>query len=499
MEERNHENGFSNGNRSGTTRDLAAVLFRRRRLIGLSFAGMFLGVVLVAVVYVANHYEAHLKIMVNHDRSDPVVTPEVSNQLQVTNESATEEDLNSEVELLKSRDLLEKVVVATGLDQQKSIADLLHLGSRDQKKRVAKAVLNLGKDLNVEALKKTHVVEVTYPSSDPQLAANVLTTLSKLYLEKHVEVHRPAGTLNFFEQETRNYQKGLADAEEQLVGFSKNTQSVSAALERDVAVQKLADFTATLMTTKSTIVETEQRIKDLEAQLQATPARSTTLDHTTDAFLLLQQDKSALLTLELKRTELLTKFDASYPLVQEVDKEIAETKAAIAEAETSPTRDQSTDRDPTWELLREELAKSKADLATMKGREAATAAAVRNYQQSTVQMNQAALAQGDLLREAKADEDNYLLYLHKQEEARISDALDTRRIVNVAVAEPPTVPALPAISPWLFTLLGGLLAAAVSVVLAFAAEYLDTSLRTPDQVAELLDVPVFASIPKNGH
>lgn len=506
MEERAHENGgngYANGNgarSSSTVRDLVAIVFRRSRLIGLSFTGMFLGVVFVAGLFVANHYESHMKIMVKHERADPVVTPEASNQLQLNTDTVTEEELNSEAELLKSQDLLEKVAVATGLDQKKSIADVLFpVGKGDARTRTAKAVQRLAKELNVEQLKKTHLIEVSYPSSDPQLAANVLTTLSKLYLEKHLEVHRPAGALNFFEQETRQYQKGLAEAEERLASFNKNEQAVSAPLERDIAVQKLADFGATLMTTKAAISETEQRIKDLQGQLAATPARSKTVDHSSDAYLLLQTDKSTLLNLELKRTELLTKFDPSYPLVQEVDKEIAETKAAIIEHENAPTRDQSTDRDPTYELLREELAKAKADLATLKGREAGTAAVIQRYQESTVQLDQKAIAEQSLLREAKADEENYLLYLRRQEEARISDALDSRRILNVAVAEAPTAPALPATSPWMFALLGGILSAVVSLVLAFAAEYFDTSLRTPDQVTELLEAPVFASIPKNGN
>jgi len=38
---------------------------------------------------------------------------------------------------------------------------------------------------------------------------------------------------------------------------------------------------------------------------------------------------------------------------------------------------------------------------------------------------------------------DYLLYLHKQEEARISDALDRQRISNVVVAEAATVPFKP--------------------------------------------------------
>jgi len=59
------------------------------------------------------------------------------------------------------------------------------------------------------------------------------------------------------------------------------------------------------------------------------------------------------------------------------------------------------------------------------------------------------------------------------------------------------VPALPANSPWLTVLLGGILAAMVSVSLAFAAEYLDDSFHTPDEVKEFLNVPVFAAIPRD--
>ena len=44
------------------------------------------------------------------------------------------------------------------------------------------------------------------------------------------------------------------------------------------------------------------------------------------------------------------------------------------------------------------------------------------------------------MREAKANEDNYLLYLHKREEARIEEALDRTRILNVGMVEQPTDP-----------------------------------------------------------
>ena len=49
--------------------------------------------------------------------------------------------------------------------------------------------------------------------------------------------------------------------------------------------------------------------------------------------------------------------------MQEAEQEVAQAKAAIAEAERAPYVNDETDRDPTFELLREDLAKNEADLA----------------------------------------------------------------------------------------------------------------------------------------
>ena len=119
---------------------------------------------------------------------------------------------------------------------------------------------------------------------------------------------------------------------------------------------------------------------------------------------------------------------------------------------------------------------------------------VASYEQQASVLDRQESVEQDLERKKKAQEDNYLLYQRKQEEARISNALDRSRILNVAVAEPAVVPDLPSRSH-LFSLVVGLLAAiAASVASATTAEYLNPSLKTPVDVVEYLDVPVLASI-----
>jgi uncharacterized protein involved in exopolysaccharide biosynthesis len=108
------------------------------------------------------------------------------------------------------------------------------------------------------------------------------------------------------------------------------------------------------------------------------------------------------------------------------------------------------------------------------------------------------MVQHDLERAQKLTEENYQLYLRKQEEVRISNELDRQRIVNVAVIERAEVPTDPyGTSKIIIVLAGGLLAGLASFGLAFAVNHLDPTFRTPDELGAFLNVPVVAALPKN--
>jgi uncharacterized protein involved in exopolysaccharide biosynthesis len=262
-----------------------------------------------------------------------------------------------------------------------------------------------------------------------------------------------------------------------------------------MTLQKLNDFSATLETTRAEMASTEQRIRDLEKQLGTTPDRLTTQVRESDDAQTLEKMKSTLMSLELKRTELLTKYQPSYRLVQEVDKQIADTRASIEAEHDKPIKEQTTDQNPTYSWIRTELAKAKSDYSALQARAAATQTIVTLYQQQAKTLEEKGLIQQDLLRTAKTNEENYLLYQRKQEEARMAEALDVRRILNVAIAERPNVPLVPTNSQLILAMVGILLSATVSLGVVFAAEYMDNSFRTPSEVVSELNIPVLASVP----
>ncbi len=476
-----------------TLRDVVAVLFRQRRPLIISFFLVLLAVALSGVLRPS--YKSEMKLLVRRERMDPIVTSQSNAPAQVAQEEITESELNSEVELIGSSDSLRKVVLANGLqNNQRSLRSLF--GQFNEQMRIEKAVRLLSDQVKAEPLRKTSMIVVSFESGDPQLSERVLNSVAGSYLEKHLQMHRPGGEFKFFDQETEQLRKELGSAESQLTDFTQKNGVVSAQLERDLTLQKANDLDASLSQSEAAIAETNRRIQTLEQQRTTIPARTVTQLKSADNAQLLQQMKSTLLQLELKRSELLAKFEPTYRPVVDLEKQIGETRAAIAGEKDAPVRDETTDQNPPYQWVQSELAKARTDLSGLQARATAQRAALDRYRRGARSLQQAAIVQQGLQRTVKAEEDNYLLYLRKQEEARMNDALDRGGILNVVMAEPPTTPALPSRSILSYSLLGLLLAFTGSIGLAFAADFMNSSFRTPDDVTTFLGSPVLASIPK---
>src|ERR1700679_1320437 len=95
---------------SPTMRELAMVLFRQRRLF-LGVSGL---VFALAVVYALAglSYRAQLRVLVRRGRSDPPVAAQENAPPDFSHVEVTEEELNSEVELLKDDDVMRRVAEA---------------------------------------------------------------------------------------------------------------------------------------------------------------------------------------------------------------------------------------------------------------------------------------------------------------------------------------------------------------------------------------------------
>lgn len=473
-----------------TLRDVAAVFFRHKRLLVTSFVVLAAVGILYSALFPS--YQAEMKILVRRGRIDPAITPTPSPSPAFEHDEITEEELNSEVELLRDGDILREVVVKTGLAHPTWFSRLTR---RSDDERAEKAVRRLAKRLEVQPVRKSRLITVSYSSLDPQRSDAVLESLAHAYLAKHAEIRRPAGQQSFFEEQAEKSRQRLEHAQADLIAFTRREGVDSAGLERDLTLQKLSDAEAAELGVVSAMAEVSERDRSLAAKLRDLPEKRVIQIRNADNPELLGKMKSKLLDLELRRTELLTKFQPSYRLVQEVDEQIAQAKAAIEAEDLKPLRDETTQDNPEYQWAHSERLKAQVELAALQEKATIARRQVVEYRADADRLEERAIVQHDLEEKVKSAEQEWRLYVNKREEARIGDALDEDGVLNVAIAEEPRAPALPVWSLWMAACAWFVGAGVFSSGVVFVKDYFDPTFRTPEEVFAVLGTPVLASLP----
>jgi uncharacterized protein involved in exopolysaccharide biosynthesis len=474
-----------------TLRDFTAAMFRQLHVIGVCW--VFLSAAVVAAVLMSpSFYQSEMKVLVTRERADSQVSaaPGAGSTLS---QDPSEPELNSEVELLTSHDLLEQVAMDAGLVDKEALAKK---DEQERTRELGEAVDRLRGGLGVSPIRRSWMIAITYVAGDPQRARHVLDTLGRLYLAKHLAVRRPAGAYQFFSDQTAASAEQLNQAQAKLQQFADRTHVVSAGVQRDIVIQRLAEFEALQRQTETAAGEASRRIVALQSERASTPERRLGSQRTGDAAGLVQEYQGRLLTLQLKRGELLQKFTPQYRMVVEIDEQIARIRDALDEARRETTKEQTTEENPTIQWLEQEIARIRTERASLETRAALLKGTVQEYRAKAQQLDLDDAEQKALGRDVKSAEEKYLLYQRKQEEARISDALDHTRIANVAIAQRATTPSRAQRTAGLWLIPIGLFASlALGIGAGLVKDKLSSSIRTPDELESAIDLPVLAWVP----
>src|SRR5437016_6212066 len=257
------------GNNPISLRDGAGALFRRRALVLFMFFAVVTGTILVTLL-LPNRYDSRMKILVKNQRVDVAITAEATSGLNsptVENE-VSENQINSEIELLTSKDLLTQVVKETGLANNET--DLFGRAPAEAV-RVETAVNRLAKDLSITPVRKANIITVSYSSNSAQLSAAVLKKIGDLYLEKHLKLHHPAGASDFFKDKADEYEAQLKQSERQLTDFQQSNNLVVRSQQKELTLQKTAEAKAKMLEADAALSEATNRIARVEQQRGALP------------------------------------------------------------------------------------------------------------------------------------------------------------------------------------------------------------------------------------
>ncbi|HXP05381.1 MAG TPA: Wzz/FepE/Etk N-terminal domain-containing protein, partial [Stellaceae bacterium] len=177
-----------------TTRELLSILFRERLKLVLVFVGLC-ALVIGYSYLLTPYYEATTRLLVKtgrefQTRSDP-------NQPVVAVPSSTKQEIvNSEIQILTSRDLAQAVIDRIG-------ADKLYPGATAET-----AVRNFQSDLKVTPVEQADVIDVSYKNRDHDTAVAALNAVVELYQQKHAEMFADP-RYKFLDVPTKQYQDQL--------------------------------------------------------------------------------------------------------------------------------------------------------------------------------------------------------------------------------------------------------------------------------------------------
>jgi uncharacterized protein involved in exopolysaccharide biosynthesis len=352
------------------------------------------------------------------------------------------------------------------------------LGLTNRKPELAQAVDPVAaflKAVTVEPVRNTRLVEIRVEDPDPKLAADIANALARAYVSQTMELKLAAArdALTWLTTHVTDLKTKVNESEAALQQYRERAGIVSLEEKQNLTVKKLAEFNSAYIEAKAKRLELETRLAELRKSAQQSEALESSPAVINNP--LVQKLKGQLVELEVQRSKLLKTYKEKHPEVLKVQSQIDEIARKIRE---------EVDR----------IARSmESEYNVLKAREAAMLAAVNQYRDETQGLAKKEIQYGILKRDTESNQQLYDVLLRRLKETTLSQGLDTN---NVRIVEAATAPPLP-VKPrkGLSLAVAVLLGLGLGLAFAFFVEYMDNSLRTPEQVEKALGLPVLAVIP----
>ena len=469
-------------------RDFLTVLFKRKRLIVFTFVTIVATVTVVSFMLPPT-YEAEARLLVRVGREN-VYRPEVgTNQSQVLSFN-NEEVINSETNILTSRDLAAKVISSLTVEQL--YPDLAKTPPRRGTPLDA-AVTRFGEALAVEGIRKSNVIGIRLQHEDPRMAARSLNLLVDYFKEKHLQAYSDPQS-SYLKEQLAAYEKLLKQSQDRLEAFKQENGVFSLAEQRTLLLTQRAQLDSSLKATQSQITELQNRISSVRRLLE-TVSPDVPLSTETERYRSIDDAKSQLLALQLKEQDLLRKFTEGNQFVVSVRREMEIVRTFISRQEQEIRGRRQTGQNVVYLDLEREMNRLQAELPSQQARAASLGRQIGQLDLQIPALDMTEMTLENLRREVAVSDRNYRTYLEKVEDARILEDLNRQKSANISVIQQATIPVDPVRPRKLLNIILGLfLGALAGLGIAFVAELSAQGFSTPGSVERALGLPVLTTI-----
>jgi succinoglycan biosynthesis transport protein ExoP len=463
-------------------------VIQKRRATILTTAFIVFAVALVATLKQKPVYRAQALVEIQKENPD---IPTLQELFQVENISDTY--LETQYRILKSENLARRVIALLRLDRVAEFSSPAQAPATNQKQDAStpqvfavagtiprnadidnELLTKFQKRLDVEPLKRSRLVEVSFESNDRNLAAQVVNTLASTYIQQNLEARWDASqkATEWLSQQLLDMKAKLEHSEDDLQQYARDKGLLFLETEKgtteNIVAQRLRELQEELTKAQAQRFEKES----LYALVQQGDFAS--LPGVFDNKLM-QDLTEKLEELQRERSRLVAIFNPDYPHVKEIQSQIDETQAVLTEERERAAKEITNDYRAAVErehMLQGAFAEQQKDADVIA--------------EKSVQYN-------ILKREADTNKQLYVGLLEKLKETGVSTSLKATNIRVVDPAYPPKKPDRPRIP--LNLSLGLLLGISLGIGAAFLQEHLDNTFKSAEDIKRFLQLSALASVP----
>lgn len=451
-----------------TLLDAVNALWRDVRII---FRWVFWIVLLVSLVTLIapKTYTSEGKVFVRLGRENAALdaTTTLGERPVVAMPLTRESEINSVTEMMKNRTLYEHIVDELGPEvilrktpyQSESGPDiaeadeefqgidfpgvvidplmslLCSAGIIDDISLRERAVIRLGKDLTIEPLEKSNVIQVEFDSHDPELAQKVVQLLIDQYVETHTSIHRSSDAYGFLEKQTERVLTSLKTRENEFEEFKNEAGLLEIGGNREALIDQIAAIENKKLDNDAFLAGVEQEIEQLGKSLEETP--QTIVIESTKGVGQEGVDgmRELFFELELRHSQLVSKYSENHPEVIQIKKQLEQTRSIVDKVESSRA-ESVRGVNKVFGEIQIELVKKQSEKAGLLKKSMSFAAQLDELGEDLKRFNAAETKFLRLKRQCTIEDAAYRKYANNLEQARIDHQLQSNNMSNISVAQP---------------------------------------------------------------
>lgn len=397
-----------------------------------------------------------------------------------------EEITESEIDLLYSPEIADRVIQAIGLGviYPKAQAAMDRAPAADRPVMYERALKSFQEDFYATSRPKNPVIQIGYANEDPLVAADVLNTLMDVYLDYRSEIFLDQGEGVLGQQREITAEK-LDQADSAIQLFLTTNRIGDFDTEKSSVAGLYANVTDQLFNVQAQKSEVGGRLAALNAQLALTAP-------TIDLYVETNYEQQ-LLDLKIEREQLLGIYLPSTPQVQALDRRIEKVEALINGGGRG-TGVKRTGPNEVYQTLDTRRVELEAEHQALKVRFEELQRQKQEIERRQLQLTRLEPQYQDLLRDRAILENQVRNLSVREQDQRITREVTKADFENIQILERARPPAEGQSLRKVVAILGLLFGGFTGLVFALIWIFTRSTLPTPSSVTQTTGLPVLATV-----